>query len=198
MKHGRPKSYIKYKCENLGQNCCEGNIDPSRRPELWPTHYIRHAVSSQQNIKACNDCFILFRFNRSDSSLFAAPGVYSFLVPTYRTRVQPQFCVMDRQTDRQKFTSKLSQALRNHTWVLNLTHSMKHNPSPVAKRSSATQEVPRILWNPKVHYRIHNSRHLFLSWAKSIQSAPPSHYSKIYFNIIIPSTTRSRRISPSE
>jgi hypothetical protein len=36
-----------------------------------------------------------------------------------------------------------------------LTYSMEQSPSWEANRFAASQEIPRILCNPKVHYRIH-------------------------------------------
>jgi len=36
-----------------------------------------------------------------------------------------------------------------------LTYSMQQSPSYEANRFTASQEIPRILGNPKVHYRIH-------------------------------------------
>jgi len=42
----------------------------------------------------------------------------------------------------------------NQSSYLLITYSMKQNPWE-ANRFSDSQEIPRILWNPKVHYRIH-------------------------------------------
>jgi len=54
-----------------------------------------------------------------------------------------------------------------------LTYSMEQSPSWETNRFSASQEIPRILWNPKVHYRIHKCPLPVLSWASSVQSIPP-------------------------
>ena len=69
-----------------------------------------------------------------------------------------------------------------------LTYSMEQSPSWEANRFPASQEIPRIVWNPKFIIVFTSARHLSLSWATSIQSNPPTHYLKIYLNITLPST----------
>jgi hypothetical protein len=80
-----------------------------------------------------------------------------------------------------------------------LTYSMEQSPSWEGKTSWATQEIPRILWNPKVHYRIHKSSPPvpILSQIDPVHAPPPSTLAQVNFNIILPSTPGSSKWSPS-
>ena len=70
-----------------------------------------------------------------------------------------------------------------------LTYSMLQSPSWEANRFSASKEITRILWNPKVHYRIHRRT----PHPEPARCSPYPNFLKIHLNIILPSTPGSSK-----
>jgi hypothetical protein len=68
---------------------------------------------------------------------------------------------------------------------------MELSPSWGASRSSASQEIPCILSNPNIHYRVYNSLPPVPVLSQINPVHIPTHFLKIYFNIILQSISGS-------
>jgi hypothetical protein len=75
-----------------------------------------------------------------------------------------------------------------------LTYSMEQSPSEEANRFSASQEIPPILWNPKVHYSIHKyPPPVSIPNQLDPVHTTTSHFLKTHLNIILTSTSGSSK-----
>jgi hypothetical protein len=151
---------------------------------VFPVHPEYCNASSLETDHDC--CFRLIQVTRlnphlklteADSSVGNNPIQHPFTVLITSTQ---HISVVRHPTD---ITQHISLVL---TYLL--THSIQHSPSWEANLFVTSQEIPCVLLNPKVHYRIHKCPPpvSILSQSNPVHT-PTSHFLKIHSNISLPS-----------
>jgi hypothetical protein len=117
---------------------------------------------------------------------------HSFAVPSNRYYLLPVTTLLSQAA--LSICNDFCQHLNNHFYVLLVllvygaqstflsirTYCVEQSPSWEASRFAASQEIPRILWNPKVHYRIHKfPLPVCISIQLSPVHTPTSHFLSI-------------------
>jgi hypothetical protein len=92
------------------------------------------------------------------------------------------------------FQTKLVEKIKTHvlcaifffkrTPFMRLTYSMEQRPSWEPNQFSATKTIPRILWNPEVHYRIYKFSPPLRILSQISPFHAPYYFLKTYLNII--------------
>ena len=112
--------------------------------------------------------------------------------------INPQSYISVHQRFEAEFPHKLSFFHKYLIYTYLFTYSMVQIPSWEANWFAASQEIPRISRNPKVHYRTHKRPPAFSILAHpNPVHIPTSHLLEIHTNIIHPSTPRSPKWSLS-
>ena len=146
--------------------------------------------------------FVGFRVNNSLLWCIELTGALTQTITTRRLSVLPSPVTRSKITI---FPTRRYLGLRGRKWrgagqnflTYLLTYSMMQSPWE-ANWFAASQEIPRILWNPKVHYRTHKCpQNVPILGQPNPVHIPISHLLEIHPNITNLSTPRSPQWSLS-